>query len=154
MKSKAMKSKDLTLSVPRCSLFLFWHEPNGVLNSEYRVQACRVSKLREWSDTLSWILNGWTTMIFLYAPSTLHGTLIPNPRWRQIPSVATLPGSEDAFCNNRQKNCFGSAGQLNDHYLYFHQERGSSEYHFLLFTILGYWENQKSHVQIKSNLNM
>lgn len=140
MKSKSMKSTDLTFSVPRRSLFLSWHKPSGVLNSEYRIWGCRVSKLREYSDTLSWILNGWTTMVFLHVPSTLHGTLIPNPRWRWIPSVATLPGSEDSFYNNRQKNCFGSAWQLNDHYFYFHQENVFSKWHFL-FTIFGYWEN-------------
>lgn len=90
--SKAMESKDLTLSVPRCSLFPSWHEPRGVLNSgSDSIQGCRVSRLGEYFDTVSWILNGWTSMVCLRVPNTLHGAIILNPGRRWIPSAAILP---------------------------------------------------------------
>lgn len=60
------KAWDLTLSLPRCSLFPSWQWSRGVLNSRsHRMQGSRASRLREYLDTISWILNGWASMVCL-----------------------------------------------------------------------------------------
>lgn len=165
MECKNMESKDLMLPVPKRSFLPSWHELRGVLNSgSDKIWGRRVSRLGEYFDRASWILNDWTTMVCLHAPNTSHRTVIPHSGWKWIPSVAALAGSGGSFCQNKKKNCFSLACQINDRsleflsdnrtFLEFHQENAPSKNHFLLLTILGYQENQKSHTDKEFKYNI